>query len=83
MKDRSEENVIELEDVAFRTGTATAEALRLRVSSKLYRLIHHNGEHIRPFGCSRRGDSDENESLHKANKSAHAATNEQTRKRAR
>ena len=54
-----------------------AEALQLPVSTKLHRTIHHVTDHLYMYGCARRGDTDQNETLHKLTKSCYLATNKQ------
>eukprot|EP00171_Calliarthron_tuberculosum_P019879 IDg19879t1 len=63
------------QQVTFQAGVAISEALHLRVSTKFYRAMRHCRDHLRSVGCARRGDTDSNETLHKASKASYNATN--------
>eukprot|EP00171_Calliarthron_tuberculosum_P006956 IDg6956t1 len=54
---------------------AVAEAMQLNITTKLHRLMYHTGDHLRSFRCTRRGDSDEKETLHRSTKARYDATN--------
>lgn len=72
---RTRQAIEVLQKVGFDAGCSTSEALMLRISTKLHRIMWHTRDHFLLFGCSRRGDTDENESLHKATKACYKATN--------
>eukprot|EP00171_Calliarthron_tuberculosum_P010077 IDg10077t1 len=72
---KSEVDILEIEHYAFRTGLYLSQSLGIPISTKLHRLMRHTGQHMRMFGCARRGDTDTNEVMHKTTKSAYAGTN--------
>eukprot|EP00171_Calliarthron_tuberculosum_P022686 IDg22686t1 len=74
---RTDDDLDEIQRIAFEAGATISHALQLRISTKLHRLMHHASNHIRLFGCTRNGDTDANETLHKQTKAAYNATNKQ------
>eukprot|EP00171_Calliarthron_tuberculosum_P001347 IDg1347t1 len=72
---RTDERIKKIQEIAFEAGLVTSQALSLRINTKLHRIMRHAVDHLKSYGCSRRGDTDENECLHKTTKSAYHATN--------
>eukprot|EP00171_Calliarthron_tuberculosum_P003409 IDg3409t1 len=64
-----------IQHVAFHACLWLAHALAVPISTKLHRSMRHVSDALFMFGCSRRGDSDSNETLHKATKNSISASN--------
>lgn len=47
----------------------------MKISTKLHRLMWHLSDHVKNFGCRKRGNTDTNETLHKYTKRSYQATN--------
>eukprot|EP00171_Calliarthron_tuberculosum_P023381 IDg23381t1 len=72
---RTENDIIQLESLCFKTGLYISKSLAIPVNTKLHRLMRHVGLHIRQFGCLRRGETDANETRHKTTKQCYTSTN--------
>lgn len=73
---RTEDDIKELETLCLQLGKMMEEHMGERVKTKLHRIAFHVGDHLRSFGCSRSGDTDENEEAHKLGKAGYIATNQ-------
>lgn len=69
------EDIYMLGRIAFSAGMWLYHALVIHVNTKLHSITRHAKQHIRMFGCARRGDTYKNETRHKSTKEAYFGTN--------
>lgn len=74
--ERTEDDVKSFQTPCFDTGLRHANVLKLKINTKLHRIMRHMGDHLMEFGCCRCGDTDYNEHLHKIRKAGYVATND-------
>eukprot|EP00171_Calliarthron_tuberculosum_P004396 IDg4396t1 len=74
-RNRTKDKIEHIQTMAFETGVMVSQSLSLRINTKLHRLMRHAADHLLRFGCSRRGDTDQNETMHKTTKACYQATN--------
>ena len=75
-ENRSLEQIKEIQRLAFESGLYLTQALGLNLSTKAHRMMHHVTDALTNYGCSRRGNSDANETLHKNAKRCYRSTNQ-------
>lgn len=72
---RTEEDINNIQNVAFNACLWLSKALALPIATKLHRVMRHVKDHLFHYGWARIGDADSNESLHKDMKSAVNSSN--------
>lgn len=72
---RTREKIANIQSVGFDAGILTVQALSLRVSRKVHRLMRNASDDLLDFGCSRRGDTDCKETLKRENKASYWSKN--------
>eukprot|EP00171_Calliarthron_tuberculosum_P005590 IDg5590t1 len=72
---RTAVDVNRIQRVAFESCLWLSQSLAAPISTKLHRSMRHVADALFKFRCSRRGDSNDNETLHKDTKCSIPASN--------
>lgn len=71
----SQSEIKNIEEIAFKSYVSLSKSLGLPISTKLHKIMWHSGDHVKSFGCRRRGDTYQNETMHKATKETYRVSN--------
>ncbi len=72
---RTSQQIEDLKNLCFDAGVTLSQSVSVPISTKFHRTMRHIGDHLHLFGCSRLGESEENEAMHKPTKQSYNATN--------
>lgn len=72
---RSQSCINKTQVFCFQVFLHLYQAIGISVNTNMHRLMRLISHHFTRFGCSRRGDTDLNESMHKRTKSAYNGNN--------
>lgn len=76
---RSIDRIGAIQKLCFEAGAKLSKALSVSVNTKIHRTMRHVKDHIITYGCIRRGETDNNETLHRNTKASYPATNHKLR----